>query len=194
MLGRNKLVIAALGVMLGGAALASASQPGRTEVRGGGVYSGYLDTQNAYGPLLFNLHVNSFATSGDVAAMETALRKKGQDGVVSVLDEIKPTGWLQLDHEVGYPVTVLGEKMAGDSRQVVAILHRPLALGEFWFGTRSLDYPFALVVLNVDENGTGTGTLIPAARLDMDGAGKLSFEDYLRLPYRIMAVRQTGLS
>ena len=47
---------------------------------------------------------------------------------------------------------------------IVMVTNRPMSFGELYNGTRSTDYQFGIVVLDVDKNGKGTGQLAPYAR------------------------------
>ncbi len=190
MFGTKRIAALTFGIMLGGAALAFASQPGGTVARDAGVYSGYLDTQSWYGPLYFSLHVDSYASDSDVRDIESTLREKGQDAAFAALNDRQPNGWLQLNHGLGYPVTVLGERSTGAGRQIVAIADRPIRFREFWRGSRSRFYPFTLIVLTVNDRGEGQGTLVLAARAELDRQGNITFDDYRRIPYRILRVRE----
>lgn len=179
-----------LAIMLGGAALALASQPGGAAAANTGVFRGYLDTQDRRGPVEFALHIAGYSSDEDLKSLETMLREKGQEAMFAAVGDMKPNGWLQLDHGVGYPVTVLGEQETREGRRIVAIADRPIRFREFWRGSRSRDYPFTLIVLNVNDLGLGQGTLIPAARAELDRQGNITFDDYRRIPYRILRVRE----
>jgi hypothetical protein len=189
MLGMTKLAAATLGVMVGGAALAATSQPGGTSAPEAGVYRGYVDTRSPRGPMLITLRIDSVSSNDEVQAIEATLRDRGQEAMFAALAKVRPNGWLNLEHDLGYPVTVLGEQQTTKGRRVVALVGRPLRFDELFWGARSADWPFTLVVLDLDGSGRGHGTLVPAARADVDKQGNLTFDDYLRVPYRIIRVR-----
>lgn len=190
----TRLATAVLTTMLGGAALAFASQPGGTAAEGSGVYRGYLDTRSPRGPVQVTLRVDSLASDDELAAVEAVLADRGQEAMFAALDRMKVNGWFNFNHDMGYPVTVLGEQRTATGRRVVALINRPLRFNELAFGTRSALYPFSLVVLDVDASGSGQGSFVPAAQARVDTQGHISFDDYARIPYRIMRVREDGAS
>jgi hypothetical protein len=176
--------------MLGSAALALAAPPETTGAQGAGVFRGYLDTRSRRGAVQFTLRVAGYTSPADLSGIETMLQEKGQEAVFAAIGDMKVNGWLALDNRLGYPVTVLGEQATATGRRIVALANRPLQFAEFWRGSRSLDYPFTLIVLDIDASGSGQGTLVPAARAELDAQGHIAFDDYLRIPLRIMRLRE----
>lgn len=185
----RKFTAMALGIMLGGAALAFAASPGATGSSGSDVFRGYLDTRGESGPRLFTLRVDSRTDEIDARRLEAALVEGGQEAMFARLGAMRPAGWLQIDRDTGYPVAVVSERLLDGERQIVALVNRPIGFDEQFWGTSSTDYPFGLVVLTVDEFGEGRGTFVPAARARIGRDGRVSFLDYEAVPYRIMRVR-----
>ena len=190
MFGTKSSAAVAFLMMLGGAALAFASQPGGTGAGETEVYRGVVDTRGWRGPVRVTLRVNSHSTDEDLRAIETTLADKGQEAMFGALAGMKINGWLSFEQDLGYPVTMLGEQPTGKGRRIVALVGRPLRFTELWWGAQSVRYPFTLIVLDVDGNGVGHGTLVPAARARLDKQGNIAFDDYLPIPYRILRVRE----
>jgi len=175
--------------MLGGVALAFASQPGREVGAAPTVYRGYVDTHGWYGPHQFTLRVDTLTDQADLRRAEVALVEGGQDAMFTTLGRMKPAGWLQIDQGVGIPVSVVSQRRVDGGLQVVALLNRPLSYAELSLGTDSRRHPFGIVVLDVDEDGSGSGTLMPEVRARIARDGALTFSDFSRLPYRLLRVR-----
>jgi hypothetical protein len=192
MFGTKSSAAVAFLMMLGGAALAFATQPGESATRDAGVFRGYLDTRSPRGPVQITLRVDAYASDHDLRAVEKVLAERGQEAMFATLGAMKPNGWLNFEHDLGYPVTVLGEQPTGDRRRIVALLNRPLAARELSLNARTVDWPFSLVVLEIDSHGAGSGTFVPAAQAKLDKQGNIAFDDYVRIPFRIMRVREDG--
>jgi hypothetical protein len=188
---RSSAAVAFL-MMLGGAALAFASQPGESATRNAGVYRGYLDTRSPRGPVQITLRVDAYASDDDLRAVEKLLGERGQEAMFAALGGMKPNGWLNFEHDLGYPVTVLGERQSAGGRRIVALLNRPLGFGEMFRGASSVDWPFSLVVLDIDSHGAGSGTFVPAAQAKLDKQGNIAFDDFVRIPFRVLRVREGG--
>jgi hypothetical protein len=57
------------------------------------------------------------------------------------------------------------------------------------YGARSTDYRFGYMELFLNRNGTGEGTLIPAARIRVLDNGTWEVENFGEFPARIIGVR-----
>jgi hypothetical protein len=68
------------------------------------------------------------------------------------------------------------------------VTNRPMSFGELYRGGRSLDYQFGIVVLNVDKNGKGTGTLAPVCKIKFNKKNELEIENYGQKPFRLANV------
>ena len=189
MSGTRRTAAAALGIMLGGAALAFAASPGAAGNGTAEVFRGYVNTRDGGTPRLFTLRLDSRTDEVDARRIEAALVEGGQEAMFATLGAMRPAGWLQIDRNTGYPVAVVSERRVDGERQIVALVNRPLNFREHFWGATSRDYPFGLVVLTVDDFGEGRGTFVPAARARIGADGRVSFLDYAPVPYRIMRVR-----
>jgi hypothetical protein len=185
----RKLTAMALGIMLGGAALASAAPPGAAGSSGAEVFRGYMNTRDAGGLRQFTLRVDGHSDGLDARRVEAALVEGGQDAMFAQLGAMRPAGWLQIDRDTAYPVAVVSERRVDGEREIVALVNRPIGFDELFWGAESRTYPFGLVVLTVDELGEGRGRFVPAARARIGGDGRVSFLDYTAVPYQIMRVR-----
>ena len=47
---------------------------------------------------------------------------------------------------------------------------------------------FGIVVLNVDKNGKGTGTLAPVCKIEFNKKGEFEIENYGQKPFRLANV------
>ena len=52
----------------------------------------------------------------------------------------------------------------------------------------SLEYPFAVLVFEVDESGRGEGELYRTADLQVDGSGQVPVEDFNGEPGRLLDI------
>jgi hypothetical protein len=68
------------------------------------------------------------------------------------------------------------------------VTNRPMSFGELRNGTRSTDYQFGIVVLDVDKNGKGTGKLAPVCKIKFNKKNELEIENYGQKPFRLANV------
>jgi hypothetical protein len=136
------------------------------------------------------LHVDSFTTPGQVGSLSRLLGDKGQDAVVSALHHMKPRGWIRVGAMLGYEVPIIRSFTTDKGQTVVAVLDRPIPIWEQLRSTRSLDYPFGMIELDLKPDGNGKGELIAAMRAMFTNDGKIELKSYGTKPYKIIGVSE----
>jgi hypothetical protein len=134
------------------------------------------------------LIVNQYSTDADQQQMITALRKGGQTALLGVLDSMH-RGRMSFRGNVGREVNYVRSRTTPEGRSLFMISSRILSFFELSQGERSRDYLFSVVRLNLDRNGRGTGTLVPAAKIHFTEANQIRVEPFNVIPVRLMAVQ-----
>jgi len=127
-----------------------------------------------------NIHIQQFSTPDDQNALITAFKRSGQDGLVNVLDDMKPKGRVRFaSGGVGNDVKYIMELPSEKGRRFRLVTDRTLAFVELYQGTRSRDYTVGAIELLLTPDGKGSGTVLPACRLTVDKkTKKLEIETY----------------
>ena len=117
-----------------------------------------------------NIHIEQLSTSEDRKALIDAFKRSGQDGLVSVLEDMKPKGRIRfasggVGNDIKYIIELPAEK---GHRRLRLVTDRTLAFGELYQGTRSSDYSVGAVELNLTPDGKGSGTVLPACRITVN--------------------------
>lgn len=103
----------------------------------------------------------------------------------------REVGRVQLGQGLSYPIAAaLAFEGRDELRHLVLIIARPISFGEFFAGSRSLDYPFSVIELDLDAAGEGSGELNVAARVSLNAAGRVLVEDLAVQPLRILDVER----
>ncbi len=79
---------------------------------------------------------------------------------------------------VNYPLNVITATPVGDGYRYAVVTVRPIKIHERDTGQPSLEYPFAVLVFEVDEDGRGEGELYKTAALRVDAGGQVEVEDF----------------
>src|SRR5438270_4646099 len=127
-----------------------------------------------------NIYIEQFSTPAERQALIDAFKKHGQDGMVSVLEDMKPKGRIRFSMGgVGNDIKHIAELPSKTGRKFRLVTDRWLSLAELYNGTRSRDYMVGAIELTITPDGKGSGTLMPACKLKMNKKSKqLEVEAY----------------
>jgi len=139
------------------------------------------------------VYVQDLTSNGEIQELVSTLKHKGQDGLVSALEDTKDKGRVAPNGSVGTGMRVVRIHPTKDGGQhIVLATNRPISFPELYNGTRSTTYKIGIVVLNVDKNGKGTGTFSPLCKVRFNKNNELEIENYGQKPFRLTNVyRQT---
>jgi hypothetical protein len=133
-----------------------------------------------------NIYISGVTNDDDARSLATVLKTKGQNGLVSALSNAKDLGRLAPTGSVGTGVRFVRIRPNPDGGQhIVLVTDRPITYGELVNSSRSRDYPFTVVVMNVDSSGKGTGSLSPLCKIRFNKKGELEVEHYGQKPFRL---------
>lgn len=135
------------------------------------------------------LRLKRLTTAEEAQKMADVLRRKGE---VALQDELwkQEAGSLQIDGHVGLPVAAAlwSEDEAGG--HLVLVINRPISLREFWNMSRSKDYPFTIVELDLASDGHGSGEMVAAAKIDITKDSTVQIESLGVIPLRILRLQR----
>jgi hypothetical protein len=127
-----------------------------------------------------NIHIEQFSTAEDRKALIDAFTRSGQDGLVNVLEDMKPKGRVRFaSGGVGNDVKYIIELPSKNGRRFRLVTDRNLSFGELYRGTRSTDYSVGAIELVLTPDGKGSGTVLPACKLTVNKKTKqIEIETY----------------
>jgi hypothetical protein len=136
-----------------------------------------------------NIYITGWTTDQQVQEYIGVLKEKGPNGLVSAMEKTSDVGRLSPTGFVGSGFRFARYNSTADGGlHIVMVTNRPMSFGELYRGGRSLDYQFGIVVLNVDKNGKGTGTLAPVCKIKFNKKNELEIENYGQKPFRLANV------
>jgi hypothetical protein len=116
-----------------------------------------------------NIHIEQYSTEEDRNALINAFKKSGQDGMVKVLEDMKPKGRIRFaSGGVGNDIKYIMELPSEKGRRLRLVTDRTLAFAELYQGTRSRDYTVGAIEVELTPDGKGTGTVLPACKLTVN--------------------------
>ena len=127
-----------------------------------------------------NIYIEGYSTQDDRKALIDAFNRSGQDGLVGVLEDMKPKGRVRFaSGGVGNDVKYIIELPSKNGRKLRLITDRWLLLPELYNSTRSSDYSVGAIELNLTPDGKGSGTVLPACKLTVNKKKKqIEIETY----------------
>lgn len=114
--------------------------------------------------------IENLSTPDDQKALIDAFKRSGQNGLVDVLEDMKPKGRVRFSSGgVGNDVKYIIELPSQNGRRLRLVTDRNLAFGELYHGTRSRDYSVGALELVLTPDGKGSsGKVLPACKLTVN--------------------------
>jgi len=136
------------------------------------------------------VYVTGWTSDQEVHDFATTLKESGPKALVSALEKTKDVGRVSPTGSVGSGFRIARIRQMPDAGfRIIMATNRPISFGELYNGTRSTDYPFGIVVLNVDKDGKGSGSLAPMCKVKFNKKGELEIEHYGQKPLRLANVQ-----
>ena len=139
----------------------------------------------------FRLVIRKYTSAAEVQRLNEILRS-GQQELLDAISGMS-AGQIQLGSGIGVPANVIFAEPAGNGETRIRVFYqRNIRFSELRYGTRSSDYRFGYAELFIRRNGTGEGTLIPAAKIRLRGDNTWEVEDFGIYPARLMGLVVRG--
>jgi len=158
-------------------------------------YSGNL--LRLYGPSAtrtsrLTMGIDAVTSDEEVQALRMLLRSEGAAAVMKRLADVE-MGAIFTTGSIAVPLCFvrIEQKPDGKGRRIIGIAARRIAFQETWHQTRSLDYPWSVVILEVDAKGKGEGKLLEAAKIEMAENGKVEITYNTTQPARVLNVKHS---
>ncbi|HEU4833930.1 MAG TPA: hypothetical protein VFS90_05940 [Pyrinomonadaceae bacterium] len=142
-----------------------------------------------------DLYVDAYTPDDQAKSMASLLVNAGPDALLKALEKSKTIGRIRLVGRAGfYDLKLIRSHRTPGGRRIYAVGDRPVGFLEVYSGSRSQDYPFGILQLDLKENEKGKeegeGALIYSARIKVLEGNSIDVESYGIQPIRLMAVRK----
>jgi hypothetical protein len=140
---------------------------------------------------MLEIGIERFTSDADHAKLAAIVAEKGSEALLNELQKLPRAGWIRTSRSLGWRIHYAREIPLPDGgRRIIIATDRPMNFYELWNRPRSADYQFTLAEIRLGPDGRGTGTLVPAARIDYQEATKtIEVENYSSQPVRLTDVR-----
>jgi hypothetical protein len=142
-----------------------------------------------------DLYIKGYTSDEEAKLMGGALLDGGPNVLLKALEKADDLGHITITGRVGsYDFKLVRSRPTPTGRRIYAVGDRPIGFLEVYAGTRSEDYKFGILILDLkrDKKGKekGEGVLIYAAKVKLLDGNKLDIENFGINPVRLMAVRK----
>jgi hypothetical protein len=142
-----------------------------------------------------DLWVNSYTSDADAKVMAGALVEGGPDALLKMLEKAKTIGKIRLTGRAGfYDFKLIRSHQTEGGRRIYAVGDRPVGFLEVYSGSRSQDYPFGILQLDLKKNSKGKeegeGALIYSAKIKVLDGNSIDVESYGIGPVKLLGVRK----
>ncbi len=126
----------------------------------------------------FDFKINEYTTDEEVENFVTLLREKGQHALLNALGK-EDKGQLSVVGRVGNPIGIARKRQQGTKTIITIVTAREMPFIELYRNNRSVDYPFGILQVTLNEKGEGMGQIMIAAKLKFDKKkGHYEIESY----------------
>lgn len=117
----------------------------------------------------FTVRLERLTPQSDLEQMVELLREEGQDALEDELWK-REVGTIQIDQSLAYPIAA-AVRFNGDHDMghLVLVINRPMSIGEVFNATRSTDYPFSIIEIDLAQDGPTSGEMLVAAQMRFTG-------------------------
>ncbi|MEK6302679.1 MAG: hypothetical protein AABO41_18360 [Acidobacteriota bacterium] len=136
------------------------------------------------------IYISDYSTEAEAKMLAGAFADGGSKMLFKVLTKMKSKGRIAPTGSVGYQIRFIRSTDTPNGRKVVMLTDRPIGFLEAYYGTRSKDYQYGLVELNLNDNGKGEGSLIYAAKVKAIRGDTIEVENFGIEPARVLNIRK----
>jgi hypothetical protein len=146
---------------------------------------------NEYGSGLNTVEINidRWSTSAERERLVMALLQKGPDELLKQLQKTKPVGTIRTPDSIGYDLRYAYQTPLPDGgRSIVIATDRPIGFWEATTRPRTFDYPFTVIQMKMNPDGTGSGTMSYATKI-VAHDDVIELEDYATKPIMLTNIK-----
>lgn len=141
----------------------------------------------------FDLTITGQTSDDKATSFLEILQSSGQDLLLKEISK-ENLGRFSFSGNLARDINVVRESVVDGKRRIFIVFERWLQFAEIRGGYRSVDYPFSVIEMFVDEKtGKGEGTFIPAARISWrvdkrTQQNQVEIENFATFPAKIIGV------
>ena len=110
--------------------------------------------------------------------------------LLAVLQSMPKVGYIRTQNTLAWDLRYANQSPLGNGgRRIVLATDRPVGFREAANQSRTMDYPFTIVEMQLDKDGRGVGKILAGTKLLIDKNNTLVLENYGQQPIRFNEIR-----
>jgi len=135
--------------------------------------------------------INRWSTDAERDQLLSVFREKGQDALLSALQKLPVVGGLNTPGSLRYDIHFARQKPEAEGgRMIFLMTDRYVTAWEAMHRPRTIDYPFTLIQLQLDKDGTGVGKASIATKITQEADGTIALENFSSEPVMLNEVHR----
>jgi hypothetical protein len=124
--------------------------------------------------------IQRWSSNAEQQRLMSVLMTQGADKLLDALTGTPKVGYIQTPGSLAWDLHFAQRTPGADGgERVIVATDRPLSFSEVWNQSRTVDYPFTVIELRVNDSGEGDGTLSFATRVIPDPENNIvTLENY----------------
>jgi len=114
--------------------------------------------------VLVDIRIDKYTTDDEMKGYATLLVEGGEDKLVRALEKLD-VGQISPSGRLGIPLAIARKFINGDKTIIRLATTRDMGFLELRRSGRSVDYPYTIIQLELDQKGNGMGSAICAAKV-----------------------------
>jgi hypothetical protein len=138
-----------------------------------------------------DITITRWSSDADWDRLLAILRDKGQDAMLSALQKLPVVGYLTTPGSLRYDLHLARQQNEAEGgRSIFLLTDRYVGSWEAANRPRTIDYPFTLIELKVDKDGSGDGNATIYTKITATVAGDIELENFTNRPVMLNDVKR----
>lgn len=134
--------------------------------------------------------IEKWSTDAQRDTLLDVLQKKGQDGLLDALEHMPVVGYIRSPGSLRYNLRFARQRAGEDGgRMIVLATDRTMSYWERTSGSRTTNYPFTVIQLQLDKNDEGVGKVSVATKIHIGVDNVIELENFANEPVRLNEVK-----
>ena len=137
-----------------------------------------------------DIEIKRWSTDAEKAQLLEVFRSKGQDGLLAALQKMPVVGGIRTPGSLNYDLHFARQRSGAEGgREIFLMTDRYIGAWEAANRPRTIDYPFTLIQLQLDDQGRGVGKASIATQITQDPDGTIVLENFSSQPVMLNDVK-----